>query len=133
MNTSRSAYPSPSPGSDDGVTKEKEDEEEKEIERDLRRCSSSTADEPFHSVRSSKQGYRARSPPAFPPTPESLSKGGGSETEDQEDGIKSEIRGIQDQGEEMDGVEGGDPDSSFSDMAFDISIDALEETMRKYD
>lgn len=131
MTSNRSAYPSPSPGSDDGVKKEKEDEEEIEIERDLRR--GSTADEPFHSVRSSQQGYRAQSPPAFPPTPESVSKGGGSETEDQEEGIKSEIKGIQDQGEAMDGVEGGDPDSSFSDMAFDISIDALEETMRKYD
>ncbi|KAF8344912.1 hypothetical protein F5887DRAFT_968481 [Amanita rubescens] len=130
MNTNRSAYPSPSPGSDDGI-KEKEDEEEREIERDLRR--GSTADEQFHSLCSSKQGYRTRSPPAFPPTPESVSKSGGSETEDQEEGIKSEIKGIQDQGEEMDGVEVGDPDSSFSDMAFDISIDALEETMRKYD
>jgi hypothetical protein len=130
MNTNRSAYPSPPPGSDDGI-KEKEDEEEKEIERDLRR--GSTADEQFYSVCSSKQGYRTRSPPAFPPTPESVSKSGGSETEDQEEGIKSEIKGIQDQEEEMDGVEVGDPDSSFSDMAFDISIDALEETMRKYD
>ena len=69
-------------------------------------------------------------PPALPPMPESVSKGG-SESEDQ-DGIKSKFKGIKDQ-EDMDGVEGGDPDSSFSDMAFDISIDALEETMRKYD
>ena len=123
MNT-RSAYPSPSPGSDDGGRKEKEEEEEREIERDLRRTVA--ADEQTQTARLSKRG----SPPAFPPTPESVSKGG-SEPEDQY-GIRSDIKGIKDQ-EDMDGIEGGDPDSSFSDMAFDISIDALEETMRKYD
>jgi hypothetical protein len=125
--SNRSAYPSPSPGSDDGG---KNEEEEKEIERDLRRAPS--ADEQVQETRLSKRGQYARSPPVLPPTPESVSKGG-SEPEDQEDGIKSEIKGIKDQEEDMDGVEGGDPDSSFSDMAFDISIDALEETMRKYD
>ena len=125
----RSAYPSPSPGSDDGGKKENE-EEEREIERDLRRASS--ADEQVQETRLSKRGQYAQSPPVLPPTPESVSKGG-SELEDPEDGINSKTKGIKDQEEDMDDVEGGDPDSSFSDMAFDISIDALEETMRKYD
>ncbi|KAF8344915.1 hypothetical protein F5887DRAFT_1159157 [Amanita rubescens] len=57
-----------------------------------------------------RQGYRSRSPFTFPPTPESVFKGGSSETGNRE-GITSEIKGIQDQGGGMDGVEGGDPDS----------------------
>ena len=127
----RSAYPSPSPGSDDGGKREENEEEEKEIERDLRGAPCSD-EQGQQATRLSKRGQHVRSAPALPPTPESVSKGG-SEREDPEDGTKSRIKGIKDQEEDMDGVEGGDPDSSFSDMAFDISIDALEETMRKYD
>ncbi|KAK2462767.1 hypothetical protein APHAL10511_005158 [Amanita phalloides] len=122
--SSRAAYPSPSPNSDDDGKKGKESQV------------SLVAEEERGSTRLSMRG-RPRSPPALPPTPESVLNGG-SGSEGQEDVRRGKReteghRGQDDLDEDVEEMEGADPDSSYGHMTLGIDIDALEETMRMFD
>ncbi|PFH47036.1 hypothetical protein AMATHDRAFT_50597 [Amanita thiersii Skay4041] len=117
----RLAYPSPSPGScsDDSFSTART--------RGVAKQTSNNASASLY------EEYRSASP-FLPLTPES---GDSSESSMSSSVIGSRSNQQQQQkqglGEQLEEKGEVDPDSSFGDVSFDISMDALEETMKQYD
>ncbi|KAF8634063.1 hypothetical protein AX17_004327 [Amanita inopinata Kibby_2008] len=121
-------YPSPSPNSDDG----KRDEEafSPSSTSSFAKRPAAAPVPPFASKWRNRAvaGYDNSPPASLPLTPESVSKG----MSDPEEEGEEEEEDMAVAGGTL-GLENADPDSSFGDVTFDISMDALEETMRMYD